>query len=313
MQQPARSEIHAGLLYALCAYSCWGLMTVYWKWVIWVPSMELISHRVLWTLVLILPLVLAMQQGQALLAVLRKPRLLGVLTITATLVSINWLGFVWAVNNDRVVQASLGYFINPLFSVLLGVICLHERLRKWQWAAVLLAAAGVIWMVIRLGEVPWISLVLASSFALYGLLRKFTPVTATVGLTIETVIITPFACAYLLVMATTEPGLAFASHGLSGILIVAASGIATALPLLWFANAARRLPLSTLGFVQYLAPSLQLSLGVFVYHEPFTSNHLVAFGLIWSGLLVFSLDAMHTQWRQRSAVQAPLPSPEPCR
>lgn len=279
-------------------------MTVYWKAVIWVPSVELISHRVLWTLVLILPLVLLMQQGQELQAVLRRPRLLGVLAITATLVSINWLGFVWAVNNDRVLQASLGYFINPLFSVLLGVICLRERLRKWQWLAVCMAAAGVVWMAIRLGEVPWISLLLAASFALYGLLRKFTPVTATVGLTVETLIITPVACAYLVYQSISGSGLAFASHGWTGMLLVAASGITTALPLLWFANAARRLPLSTLGLMQYLAPSLQLALGVFVYHESFTRDHLVAFGLIWSGLLVFSLDTLHIQWRQRQTAKA---------
>lgn len=299
-----RSETQAGLVYAFLAYGFWGLMALYWKWVIWVPSLELISHRVVWTLVLILPLVLAMKQGPALMAVLRKPRLLGVLAITATLVSINWLGFVWAVNNDRVVQASLGYFINPLFSVLLGVICLHERLRKWQWMALLLAAAGVVWMVLRLGEVPWVSLILASTFALYGLLRKFTPVSATVGLTVESLVIIPIACSYLLYLSRTEPGLAVGSHGWSGVLLVAASGLATALPLLWFANAARRLPLSTLGFVQYLAPSIQLALGVFIYHEPFTSNHLIAFGLIWSGLLVFSLDSLYIQWRQRQAVKA---------
>lgn len=303
LSPPARSEIHVGLAYALLTYGAWGLMTVYWKSVMWVPSLELISHRVIWTLVLILPLVLFMKQGQALRAVLHKPRLLGVLTITATLVSINWLGFVWAVNNDRVVQASLGYFINPLFSVLLGVICIHERLRQWQWLAVGLAAAGIVWMVIRLGEVPWISLVLASSFALYGLLRKFTPVTATVGLTVETLIIVPVACAYLVYLSATGPGLAVSNHGWPGMLLVAASGITTALPLLWFANAARRLPLSTLGFVQYLAPSSQLALGVFIYHEPFTHNHLVAFGLIWSGLLVFSLDTLYVQWRRRQTAK----------
>ncbi|THU05473.1 EamA family transporter RarD [Lampropedia puyangensis] len=295
------SDTKAGVIYALLAYGSWGLMAVYWKWVAWVPSLEMIAHRVIWTLLLIVPLVLGMQQGRALAAVFRKPRLLAVLALTAALVSVNWLGFVWAVSHDQVVQASLGYFINPLFSVLLGVLCLHERLRLAQWLAVGLAICGVAWMALRLGQVPWISLMLASSFALYGLFRKFTPVSATVGLTVESLLVVPVAIAYLLWLGCNDQGLAVGQHGWAGWALVAASGLTTAVPLLWFANAAQRLPLSTLGFVQYLAPSLQLALGVFVYHEPFTQQHLVAFGLIWLGLLVFSIDSIRAQWRLRQA------------
>ncbi|KKW67413.1 hypothetical protein AAV94_11315 [Lampropedia cohaerens] len=289
---PQRSEAHVGLMYALAAYGSWGLMTIYWKCVSWMPSLELIAHRVLWTVVLMVPLLVAMGNWRELLQVMRHRRLLGILFVTAALISVNWLGFVWAVNSGRVLQASLGYFINPLLSVLLGVALLGERLRVAQWLAIALAGVGVLWLVIWQGEVPWIGLMLAGTFAVYGLLRKFTPVSATVGLTVESALIAPIALGYLLWSADAAGGSHFLSHGWGGAVLVALSGVLTAAPLLWFANAARRLSLTTLGLVQYVAPTTQLLLGVFAFHENFTVNHLIAFGWIWAGLAVFSAHAL---------------------
>ncbi|RMX08294.1 EamA family transporter RarD [Corticibacter populi] len=290
----ADDEVRLGVLYAVLAFSAWGFMTIYWKWVAWMPSGQLIAYRVLWTFVLMLPLLSALRGWRQLGHALRQPRVMLVLSLTAALISVNWLTFVWAVTHAHVVQASLGYFINPLLNVLLGVIVLHERLRPAQWLAVALAVLGVCWQVWALGVVPWIALLLGGTFAVYGLLRKFTPVSGMVGLGIETMLIFPVALLYLLWVSGRPEAVPLGSHGLGGAVLVMLSGVITAAPLLWFANAAQRLRLSTLGFFQYLAPSLQLMLGVFVYHEDFTRQHLISFGLIWIALLVYSIDTVYT-------------------
>ncbi|SHF43700.1 chloramphenicol-sensitive protein RarD [Lampropedia hyalina DSM 16112] len=286
------AETRTGILYAFMAYGSWGGVTLYWKWIAWLPSGQAIAHRVVWSVLLLLGLLVAARELPALRGVFLRPRLLLTLACTGLLVSANWLLFVWAVNSGHIVQSSLGYFINPLFSVLLGVLVLGERLRPVQWLAVGLAVSGVLWQVIGLGAWPWISLGLAASFALYGLVRKSTPVSGTVGLAVETLMVLPLAMLYLGWVAWQPDAVGWRSQGWGGMVAVTLAGVVTALPLLWFANAARRLPLSTLGFIQYIAPSIQLAIGVLIYKEAFTLHHLISFGLIWLALLVFSLDTL---------------------
>ncbi len=284
-------QLTAGALNALLAYGAWGLMPVYWKLVSAVPAPQMVAHRVVWSVVVLAVLLGAFRRWRVFARCLASPRQLLLLLLTATLIAGNWLIFIWAVQAGFVLNVSLGYFINPLVNVALGVIVLGERLRPRQGLAVLIAAAGVVYLGWQLGVVPWISLGLALSFAIYGLLRKLAPVDALVGLSVETLLLGPVAAAYLLWCAGTGRG-AFPSGQWSLDALVVAAGLATALPLLWFANAARRLRYATLGFFQYLAPSVQLLLAVAVYGEAFTTVHAVTFGCIWAALLLYSADAV---------------------
>lgn len=279
-----------GGIYAVLAYLTWGLMPAYWKLVPELSAPELIAHRVVWSVFVTGALVFAFRRGRELRATLTDPRRLGVLLVTALLVSVNWLVFVWAVLNGRVLESSLGYFINPLFNVLLGVVLLKERLRPLQAGAVALAAAGVLNQGWQLQTLPWVSLALAASFGAYGLIRKLAPIEPLVGLTVETLLLAPVA---LLGLSWLDVrGLGHFGHGSFGRdLIIMGAGLITALPLLWFANAAKRLRLSTLGFFQYLAPSVQLGLAVLAYGEPFTAVHALTFGCIWAALALYTFDA----------------------
>lgn len=287
---PALSpDFVAGGVYAVLAYLTWGLMPAYWKLVPELSAPELIAHRVVWSVFVTGALVLAFRRGRELRATLTDTRRLGVLLVTALLVSVNWLVFVWAVLNGHVLESSLGYFINPLFNVLLGVLLLKERLRPLQAAAVALAAAGVLNQGWQLQALPWISLALAASFGAYGLIRKLAPIEPLVGLTVETLLLAPLALAGLLWL--DAQGLGHFGHGtLARDLIIIGAGLITALPLLWFANAAKRLRFSTLGFFQYLAPSVQLMLAVLAYGEAFTAVHAVTFGCIWAALALYTWD-----------------------
>lgn len=279
----------AGGVYALLAYLTWGLMPAYWKLLPELPALELIAHRVLWSVFVTGALVLAFRRGRELRATLTDTRRIGVLLVTSLLVSVNWLIFVWAVLNGHVLESSLGYFINPLFNVLLGVLLLKERLRPLQALAVALAAAGVLNQGWQLQALPWISLALAASFGAYGLIRKLAPIEPLVGLTVETLLLAPLAVAGLLWLEAR--GLGHFGHGSTGRdVIIIGAGLITALPLLWFANAAKRLRLSTLGFFQYLAPSVQLALAVLAYGEAFTAVHAVTFGCIWAALALYTWD-----------------------
>jgi len=299
MRASSRSSLSQGLLFALLAYGSWGLLPIYWKFFGGVPAIEVLCHRIVWSAVLLLG-VLAMQgRWQELQKVWRSPRSVGTFIATATLLSLNWGIYIYGVNADQVVETSLGYFINPLLSVLLGFVVLRERLSHWQWLAVLLAGLGVFNFIWQFGSVPWIALSLAVSFALYGLLRKVTPVQPMLGLAVETVVMVPVALVLL-----GQGAIAGTSHfgtPWSLTLLFIGCGLVTSLPLLWFTNAAHRLPLATLGFMQYLAPSLQLILGVFLYHEPFTHTHAVSFGLIWTALAIYSMYS----WRRSRLEQVP--------
>ncbi|MGA1473899.1 MAG: EamA family transporter RarD [Prochlorothrix sp.] len=275
-----------GVLYALMAYTSWGLLPLYWKQLQAIGPVEILCHRIIWSLVFLGAIVLWQRQGAALRTLLKQPRRVATLLVTALILSLNWGTFIYAINSNQVVQSGLGYYINPLVNVVVGCVFLREPLTRWQGVAVGLAALGVGNFVFQLGIVPWLSLILAFSFASYGLIRKLTPVAPLQGLVVETALITPLALGVLAVLAQdTAPG--FGRTPLLTVLLMGA-GIITALPLIWFNHAAQQLPFSTLGFLQYIGPSLQLGIGVLIYGEPLTIVHGITFGLIWSGLAIYS-------------------------
>lgn len=282
--------LSAGGIYALLAYGAWGLLPIYWKFFHQSSPVEVLSHRMIWSLVFLSGILILQQRQGEVGALLKSRRSLLLLLATASLLTCNWGLYIFGVNTDRVVETSLGYFINPLVSVLLGFLFLQERLGRWQQLAVVLAAIGVGYFVWQLGTVPWIALGLAFTFAFYGLLRKIVVVAPMVGLAVETLMITPVALALVLYWQSTGVGHFGASLPLS--LLFMGAGVMTSLPLLWFNNAAKRLRLSTLGFFQYLAPSLQLLLGVFVFREPFTLAHGITFGCIWTALFIYTTNSL---------------------
>jgi len=275
--------------YALAAYLWWGMVPIYFKAVAYVPAMEVLAHRIVWSVVLLIILMRVYGRWRTALEALRCPKTVITLCVTTLLLALNWFTFIWAVAHDQVLQASLGYFINPLLSVLLGFVFLGERLRRWQMFSVALATVGVIYLTIACGQMPAVALILATTFGVYGLLRKTAKVDALVGLTVETVLIGPFALAYLIYLGVGGVGF-FATVSRGTDLLLAFAGVVTAVPLLWFANAARRLRLSTLGFLQYIAPSLQFLLAVAAYGEIFTKEHLITFTCIWTALVIYSID-----------------------
>ena len=280
----------AGVLSALGCFSLWGLFPIYFKLLQHVPALEVLAHRILGSAVLLLALVLARRQGPVLLATLRNGRHLRFYLLTTLLISINWLLYIWAVQTGRILEASLGYYINPLVNVVLGVLFLRERLNARQWSAVAIAGAGVLTMVLGHGVFPWISLTLALSFGGYGLLRKKAGHAAMLGLCVETTLMAPIALLFLAVCAMRGVGAFGMLDGRTDLLLLAAGPITVA-PLLLFLQATQRLRLSTVGLIQYLTPTLQFLLAVALYREPFTRIHLMAFGCIWLALAIYSIDA----------------------
>ncbi|MGF1520097.1 MAG: EamA family transporter RarD [Nodosilinea sp.] len=287
---PAPPETRLGPTYALLAYSTWGLLPIYWKFFGATSAVEVLSHRMIWSAVFLVGILLVQRRLGDLVELLRSPRKVLVLLLTASLLTFNWGLYIYGVNSDRVVEASLGYYINPLVTVLLGFIFLKERLYRGQQVAVALAVVGVGYFIWQLGTVPWIALSLAISFAFYGLLRKVVAVAPLAGLAVETLLITPLVLLFVSWLAVNGQGRF--GESLPMTLLFIGAGVATSLPLLWFNKAAKRLTLATLGFFQYLAPSLSLLLGVFVYGEPFTPVHAVTFSCIWAALLLYSVTAM---------------------
>jgi chloramphenicol-sensitive protein RarD len=287
----ARREHRLGLIYGLAAYGFWGVFPIYLKAVRTVPVVEVLCHRVIWALAVLTVITASLGELRSVAAALRHRRALLVLTGSTVLIAVNWLVYIFSVTHARILESSLGYYINPLVSVLLGVVLLGERLSPLVRAAVVAAAAGVAWLAIELGQLPWISLVLAFSFAFYGLLRKIAPVGALIGLTVETLLLAPFCAAYL-GWAVARDQSAFLAGGpwIKTLLLLA--GPITALPLLCFAGAARRLPLSTMGFLQYVSPTLQFLLAVAVYREPFGRGRLGAFACIWVAVALFAYDSV---------------------
>lgn len=277
-----------GAAAAVAAFLIWGLAPLYFKAVGSVPPFEIVAHRVLWSLVFLAALLAFWRGFEGLWRLRRDPRLVALLALTSLLTGSNWLVFVWAISVDRLLEASLGYFINPLVNMLLGAVFLGERLRPLQRVAVALAVLGVAARVGQVGSLPWIALFLAGTFGLYGLLRKRAPVDAINGLFVETALTAPLALAWL-AWQSRSGQLHFGTE-LATDLLMPLAGVLTAVPLMLFAFAAQRLPLSALGFLQYLAPSLNFLLAVFVFGEPFGAGQLLAFALIWAGLALYSVD-----------------------
>jgi chloramphenicol-sensitive protein RarD len=288
-----------GLLYGLAAYGFWGFVAIYFKAVKSVPALEVLAHRIVWSVVILALLLTVRLRWRAIRATFKDRQTILLLAGSTTLVAINWFTFIWSVAHDQVLQASLGYFINPLVNVLLGFLFLGERLRVGEWTSVALATAGVLWLTFSVGTLPWISLVLAFSFGFYGLLRKLARVAPLEGLAIETWILLPVSLAYL-GWLWSQGTIVFAHQGLRMDLLLAAAGIVTAVPLLWFAEAVKRLRLATVGLLQYIAPTLQFLLAVLLFKEPFSVDKLVAFLFIWTAIAIYSSDNVMRLRRARA-------------
>ena len=292
------SEQTKGTWYAALAYVVWGFFPIYWKFLSGISPLQLTCHRIVWSGVVLLILIGRPKDWRALSTAIRTPRVLAIYAVAAIVIAVNWLIFVWAVSVEQIVQTSLGYFINPLLSVVLGVMFFRERLRYVQWVSVALAAAGVLYLTIALGAPPWIALSLAASFGTYGLMKKIAPLSAVQGLALETAILFPPAAAYLIFAELAGRGAVFHSGPLRDLLMVS-SGPLTTFPLLLFAAGVRRIPLSLVGMLQYINPTMQALTAVFIYHEPFTRVQLVGFGLVWAALALFAVEGYVThRWPQ---------------
>jgi chloramphenicol-sensitive protein RarD len=279
--------MNSGALYALLAFGIWGLYPLYLRELAAVSSLEIVLHRSAWSLVFLLGVLALLRRWAWLAVLLKSPRQLLLPLASGLLLALNWLLYVYAVQSAQVVEASLGYFINPLFSVCLGVLVLRERLKPVQWLAVAFAAAGVVWLTWHTGRLPWLGLALAATFAVYGLLRKTSALGPLEGLTLETLLIAPVVLPWLLGVSWNGTG-ALATGSPSLVFWLVMAGPLTAVPLMMFAAAARRLKLATVGLFQYLSPSLQLAIGVAVFNEPFDAQRLAGFVLIWTGLAVYT-------------------------
>jgi len=298
--QHGRTTLHEssrlGVIYGLAAYCTWGSFPIFFKALHGANPLEIVCHRIIWSAVFLLVLICARRQFGQFAGALRNRQVLTTLCCSTLLIATNWLVFIYAVLHGEVLQSSLGYFITPLISVLLGGVFLQERLNRWQLLSVLLAVVGVLNLTFKLSRFPWIALVLAASFGLYGLLRKVVRVEAMVGLAVETLLLGPVALGYLVYLAAWQEN-AFLEGTLRLDLLLPLSGVVTAIPLLLFVGAARRLQLTTIGFLQYITPSLHFMLAVGLYKEPFSTGHLLSFICIWVGLGIFSGDAL---WKTRS-------------
>lgn len=281
--------MNKGVLYAVGAYVSWGLLPIYWKLLQTVPALETLSHRMVWSLVFVFGLLAYKNEWSWINEVRQNKRTFFLYLLSAVLLSANWLIYIWAVNAGFVVETSLGYFINPLFSVVLGVWFFQEKLRRVQWLAVFIALVGVLYLTVALGALLWIALSLAVSFGFYGVVRKSAPLTSLPALGLETAVLTPIALTYLLVFEFQGNG-HFLLNWQTAVLFVL-SGAVTAVPLLLFGAGARLINLSTIGILQYIAPTMQFLLGVFVYHEPFTQARLIGFVIIWVALIIYAVDS----------------------
>ncbi|MEJ2155836.1 MAG: EamA family transporter RarD [Desulfobacteraceae bacterium] len=287
-----------GVMLALGAFLIWGMSPIYFKSLLGIPAHEILLHRMVWSFLLLLPIVVFTRRSHEFKTVLLDRRKLFVLAITTILVSGNWFVFIWAVQNNRIVEASLGYYINPLLNVLLGIVVLKERLRWPQIIAVSLAAMGVVYLTVQIGTLPWISLVLAFSFACYGLIRKVAPVNALVGLTVETLFLSVPAAIYLVFIGMDGRGAYLHLHWTTDILLMCA-GLITAIPLLLFTAGARKIHLSTLGILQYFAPSCNFLIALVIYHESMLPAQWMTFFMIWTALIIYTLDMVRANKKQR--------------
>jgi len=281
--------MNRGVLYAASAYALWGLLPVYWKWLRHTPSSQVLCHRIIWSFLTLLFVILLMRQWDGLRRDIFSARVLRAYIGAGALIGVNWLIYIWAVGAGFIIETSLGYFINPLLSVLMGVVILHERLRPGQWAAIALAAAGVLYLSFVYGALPWIALSLAVTFSLYGLFKKIAPLGSLNGLTLETGVLLLPAFVFLAYSGHTGQGSFLRTGALTDVLLIG-TGIITTVPLLLFSSAARRIELSLLGVLQYIAPTIQFLIGLLVYHEPFTRDRFIGFCIVWSALAVYAAE-----------------------
>jgi chloramphenicol-sensitive protein RarD len=292
-----------GFLMGLGAYGLWGLFPLYWPLLEPAGALEILAHRVAWSAVVMVVLVVAVRRTAELRRHLRSPRTVLLMAAASAVIGANWGLFIWGVNNDHVIETSLGYFINPLVTVLLGVFVLGERLRAGQWASLGLAAVAVAALTIDYGRPPWLALSLACSFAVYGLIKKTAGVGAVEGLTVETLLLAPVALGFLVLLGA-HGDQHFTGHGVDHALLLTTTGLVTAVPLLLFGGAASRIPLSTLGLLQYLTPTLQFLLGLLVFGEPMPTTRWVGFALIWTALALFTVESLRQHRLTRLRVEA---------
>ncbi|NHZ34707.1 EamA family transporter RarD [Massilia rubra] len=284
--------MRTGILSAALAFLCWGLFPLYFHAIKEVPPAQIMGHRVLWSLLFLVIVLTIRQQWKWLGELRRQPRVVASFALSALLLSLNWLLYIWAVNSGHVIEASLGYFINPLFNVMLGFLILKERLRVVQWLAIALATCGVLWLTWQAGRMPWIALALAASFGGYGLLRKTASLGALEGLSFETMLLFPFALGFVIWLTMTGDNAFLNTPSNTTRWLLIASGPITAIPLLLFASGARKIPLSVLGLLQYIGPTIQLSLGIFLFHEAFTQERMIGFAIIWSALALYAAEGL---------------------
>jgi chloramphenicol-sensitive protein RarD len=290
-------ESSRGFVLGAAAYTMWGLFPLYWPLLEPAGAVEILAHRVAWSMVTMVALVLVVRRGPQLRALLANPRTRGILTLAAVVIAVNWGTYIWGVNNGHVVETSLGYFINPLVTVLMGVVILDERLRRLQWAALGIAALAVVGLTLEYGRPPWVALVLAFSFGSYGLAKKKANAGAVESLTFETMVLAPVAVGYIAFLVATGAS-EFGPNGPGHVALLVGTGVITAIPLICFGAAATRVSMTTLGLLQYLAPTIQFALGVLVYDEPMPALRWVGFGLVWLALVIFTVESVNHRRRQ---------------
>ena len=293
--------MNKGVWYAIGAYSIWGFLPIYWKWLQYVPAPQILAHRIVWSFLSICTVIVLTRRWKEFRVVALDRRVLRSYLVAAALIGVNWLTYIWAVNAGFIVETSLGYFINPLLSVVLGVVFFRERLRSWQWVAVGLAAAGVLYLTFAYGSLPWIALTLALTFGFYGLIKKTAPLGALYGLALETGILFLPALVFLSLSEVTGQGTFLHSSAVSNLLLVS-TGPLTSFPLLLFAASTKRIPLSLVGIFQYIAPTLQFLIGVLVFREPFSGARLIGFVIVWTALAIFTVEGI-LAYRAQSAAE----------
>ncbi|MFP8965784.1 EamA family transporter RarD [Pokkaliibacter sp. CJK22405] len=300
------NDIRHGHMFALAAFGVWGTFPVFFKFLQGIPAWEILAHRISWsmlTLIIFLALTGKLWRTLRLTADLKQSKWL---FVSASLIAVNWVTFIWAVNDGRILETSLGYFFTPIINILIGLALFREKLRRGQWMAVTLACIGVGYQVIELGHLPWVSLSLALSFGLYGAIRKRTTVNSIDGLAIETLLLCPISLGYL-AWLWSQNTLSLSLETPAKDALLAITGLVTILPLIWFASAAKRLPMTTIAFWQYMTPTITMQLAIWVYNEPFDEKRLIPFLLIWSALVIFSIDSLRSARKiRRMAMVAPL-------
>ncbi|MDQ0225250.1 EamA family transporter RarD [Metabacillus niabensis] len=291
MQASDELTYRKGIIFTAGSYLLWGVLPLYWKKIDNVSSGEILAHRIIWSFIFMLILLSIQKEWGNIVEISKKlfsqPLVLLSLVLSSLLISINWFVYIWSVNHNHILETSLGYYINPLISVLLGMIFLKEKLNLWQKISMGLAFIGVLIITLQYGEIPWLALILAGSFGLYGLTKKMTKFNSVIGLTFETLVVTPIAFTYVSILANGGESVFFEFDTQTNLLLIGA-GVATAIPLLLFASGAKRIPLFLVGIIQYISPTITLIIGIFLYHEPFTQIEMITFTFIWSAILLFS-------------------------